>query len=315
MSHQQFSLRGQLQLQIDQSTDDMLRALTARLKNATMGGEGVTLGVHRGTVRAIAFSPDGTLAASASGDHTCVIWDVERRVRRATLGSVPENLTGGGVGSGHKHIVTSVSISPDGAFVATGSYDKTLRVWSLPDGEPLAVMNGHMQIVSAVAFQPGAVASALLSASVDSTVRLWRLSQDGDEDWAFFPWGGGVLLEFAFAHTQASFLSDEHADSEDFRRRTNRQRKHIPHMKCELTTLSCSSPVVAAVFTSGGDKIVAASSDGAIKVWTTDMVSRATLSQVCVCVCVCMRARAEAYGCACVHAVRMCMLCVRERSL
>ena len=259
-----------------------LRSITSAVKDvaATMGGgEGVTLGAHRGTVRAIAFSPDGKLAATSSGDHTCMVWDLERRVRMATLGSVPENLTGGGVGSGHKHILTSVSISPDGAFVATASYDKTLRVWSLPEGEPLAIMSGHMQIVSAVAFQPGIAASALLSASVDSTVRLWRLSQEGDENWEHFPWGNGVLLEFAFAHTQASFLSDDHEDSEDFRRRTNRQRKHIPQMKCELTTLTCSSPVVAAVFSSGGEKIVAVSSNGAIKVWNAAMVSPSTLSQ------------------------------------
>jgi len=160
----------------------------------------VTLGEHRGSVRGIAFSADGRFVATASGDNTAKIWNLELGRHHLTLGSVPENLTGGGVGSGHKHIVTSVSFAPDGRLLASGSYDKTLRIWSLLDGSTLAIMSGHMQIVTSTQWHP--TASAVLTASVDSTVRLWRLSKDGSEDWSCFPWGNGVILEFAFAHTQ-----------------------------------------------------------------------------------------------------------------
>jgi WD40 repeat protein len=242
------------------------------------GAKGVvTLGVHRGSIRQIAFSPDGKHAATASGDNTVVVWDLDNASAGVTLGSVPDNLTGGGVGTGHKHIVTSVCFSPDGRFVASGSYDKTLRVWSMPNGTMLAVMTGHMQIVSSVAFHPSS--SAVMTGSVDSTVRLWRLSQDGNEDWSIFPWGNGVILEFAFAHTQASFLSDDHEDSEEFYRRTNRQRRHIPEMKCDLCTLSTSSPVVSAVFSTTGDRVVAGSTDGAIRVWDYARISASTIPQ------------------------------------
>ena len=245
------------------------------LKEVAAGGVPrgvVTLGGHRGSVRCVAFSPDGRHAATASGDNTLAVWDLRSASKRLDLGTVPENLTGGGVGAGHRHIVTSVAFSPDGGFVVSASHDKTLRVWSMQDGSALATFIGHMQIVTSVQFQPTASAAGawrLLSASVDSTVRLWRLDHDGESDWSLFPWGNGVTLEFAFAHTQASFLSDDHADSEHFRRRTNRQRKHLPAMKCDLVTLCASSPVVCSQFTEDGERIVAASSDGSIKVWAT----------------------------------------------
>lgn len=57
-----------------------------------------------------------------------------------TLGSLPNNLTGGGVGKGHSHIVSGVDFSPDGEFVCTSSYDKSLRIWRASNGEPLAVL-------------------------------------------------------------------------------------------------------------------------------------------------------------------------------
>ena len=67
---------------------------------------GNKLGSHHGTVREVVISTDGKLAGSASGDHTGKIWNLETQKCISTLGSRPQNLTGGGIGSGHQHIVT-----------------------------------------------------------------------------------------------------------------------------------------------------------------------------------------------------------------
>ena len=64
------------------------------------------LGWHDGTVRKCVISTNGRLAGTASGDHTAKVWDLESKTCIATLGSRPQNLTGGGIGSGHRHIVT-----------------------------------------------------------------------------------------------------------------------------------------------------------------------------------------------------------------
>jgi WD40 repeat protein len=41
--------------------------------------------------------------------------------------------------TGQSGPVNSVAISPDGRLLASGAYDQTIKLWSLPDGKPLPV--------------------------------------------------------------------------------------------------------------------------------------------------------------------------------
>lgn len=65
------------------------------------------------------FSPDGTKVATASGDKTARIWDVQ---------------TGAPIGESLRHdsAVTHVAFSPDGTKMVTASDDRTARVWYVP---------------------------------------------------------------------------------------------------------------------------------------------------------------------------------------
>ena len=38
---------------------------------------------------------------------------------------------------GHQESIMSVAYSPDGKFIASGSYDKTVRIWNLADGKEI----------------------------------------------------------------------------------------------------------------------------------------------------------------------------------
>ncbi|MCP4372529.1 MAG: hypothetical protein GY797_31150, partial [Deltaproteobacteria bacterium] len=71
------------------------------------------------------------------------------------------------VGSG----VRSVAFSPDGKFLASGSYDNTVRLWEVSTGEQLRELTGHSDSVWSVAFSPDG--KFLASGSDDKTVRLW----------------------------------------------------------------------------------------------------------------------------------------------
>jgi WD40 repeat protein len=48
---------------------------------------------------------------------------------------------------GHTDDVTSCVFSSDGRLAATGSVDGTVRIWSVPEGQPVSVLRGHVGAV------------------------------------------------------------------------------------------------------------------------------------------------------------------------
>jgi hypothetical protein len=73
-------------------------------------------------------------------------------------------------------IVLSVAFSPDGKAIACGSWDNTVKLWSL-DGRELQTFRGHSNGVFSIAFSPDG--KTIASGSADNTVKLWSL--DGRE--------------------------------------------------------------------------------------------------------------------------------------
>ncbi|MEX1363672.1 MAG: protein kinase, partial [Nannocystaceae bacterium] len=72
---------------------------------------------------------------------------------------------------GHTARVYAVATSADGERIATGSQDRTVRIWSAHSGAPIRTLEGHERTVRAVAFSSDAV--RLASASDDGTARIW----------------------------------------------------------------------------------------------------------------------------------------------
>lgn len=76
--------------------------------------------------------------------------------------------------SGHSAAVLSVSFSPDGSLIASGSVDNTMRLWRVSEGNLLRTMRGHPFPVTAIDFSPNGI--LLATGSTDSKLRIWRIS-------------------------------------------------------------------------------------------------------------------------------------------
>ena len=73
--------------------------------------------------------------------------------------------------TGHSSGVMSVSFSPDGARIVSGSDDNTVRVWDAVTGRIINTLTGHNGLVMSVSFSPDG--SQIVSGSYDNTVRVW----------------------------------------------------------------------------------------------------------------------------------------------
>src|SRR5262249_44975747 len=71
---------------------------------------------------------------------------------------------------GHEESVTSVAFSPDGKTVASGGYDKVIRLCEEATGKQLAPLKGHTAAVWSVAFNPDG--KTIASGAEDGTIRL-----------------------------------------------------------------------------------------------------------------------------------------------
>src|SRR5260370_2192001 len=87
-------------------------------------------------------------------------------------GTAPFTYDGYSIYHGHSDYVDAVSWSPDGQYIASGSWDGTVQVWSAHTGFLLTTYKGHKNVVSALAWSPDG--QYIASASCDGTVRVWE---------------------------------------------------------------------------------------------------------------------------------------------
>jgi WD40 repeat protein len=134
------------------------KARTIHLWDTTTGKMIRSLGGHIGSIHGIAFSPDGTLLASAGADGDVRLWDV-------ATGEVKTLLRG------HRGAVFCVAFGPDGKTLAAAGSDHTIRAWDVASGRLIHELAGHANWVFGVAFSRDGM--RLASAGADQTVRIW----------------------------------------------------------------------------------------------------------------------------------------------
>jgi hypothetical protein len=140
---------------------------------------------------AISFLPDGKHAVTVGRGPNMILWDLSSR---RVIGQFDD----------HPDTVWSVSVSPDGALVATGGQDFTgtgdfrIRVWDLRTGEVIGRLSGCTDTISGLRFSPDG--KRLYVTCWDKHLRSWQVL-DGS-------------LQFASSASQALTSLDVSLDGE-----------------------------------------------------------------------------------------------------
>lgn len=125
-----------------------------------------TLEGHAMPVRSLAFSPvDARILFTVSDDKHIHMYDVESRSLISAF-------------SGHASWVMAVDVSHDGSCLATGSSDRTVRLWDLKMGAAVQTLTDHSDQVWSVVFRPpggeGVRVGRLASVSDDRSISLYE---------------------------------------------------------------------------------------------------------------------------------------------
>ncbi|QQP36222.1 Lissencephaly-1 -like protein, partial [Caligus rogercresseyi] len=131
---------------------------------------------HRDWVRNVRLLHDGSLLASCSNDQSVRVWSTSTKDCKEELRD-------------HDHVVECIAWAPEsaapyiaealgeegkanrgGPFLASGSRDKSIKVWDVSTAQVLFTFNGHDNWVRGLVWHPGG--KYLLSASDDKTIRV-----------------------------------------------------------------------------------------------------------------------------------------------
>jgi guanine nucleotide-binding protein subunit beta-2-like 1 protein len=97
-------------------------------------------------------------------------WNLFKEAQDGVVGVPQRQFTG------HNHFVTDVSLSMDGNFCISSSWDKTLRLWNIKTGKTVRQFTGHKKEVFTVSFS--ADNRQIISSGADKEIKLWNTLAD-----------------------------------------------------------------------------------------------------------------------------------------
>lgn len=253
-----------------------------------------TLQGNSNAIYAIAYSDQQNLLASGHEDQTIKLWDVNINSPQ----TLEPDLQPFQILRGHCDRILSIAFSPNGQILASGSADRTIKLWNPRTGKLIKTLQGHRSWVWGIAISPDH--KFLASGSYDHTVKVWdlesgeclqtlqghpssvlavRFSHDGK---TLFSSGYDKLVKHWHLET-GECLHTWEADSSNrvwaMELSPNSQYLatggddrsiklwDIETGECLRLFSGHYHPVISLIFTPDGDRLISGSSDHTIKIW------------------------------------------------
>ncbi|MEG4013289.1 MULTISPECIES: AAA-like domain-containing protein [unclassified Microcoleus] len=157
--------------------------------------------------------------------------------------------------SGHKAAVMTVDISPDSQLIASGSVDKTIKLWRRY-GTEVATLKGHQAIVRSVKFSPDG--QFIASGGDDGTVKIWQRN--------------GTLLKTFQGHTASIWTVAFSPDGQTIASASMDKTVKIWNKNGKLlrTLQGHTAGIPSVAFSPDGKTVATASGDKTVKLWNSD---------------------------------------------
>jgi WD40 repeat protein len=200
-------------------------------------GKQIEYSKHKQTVYCMSFNRDSDRIASASGDGTVHLWDLQGNPLQAPL-------------SPQKGTIYYVSFSPDAQKLAMAFVDGTVGLWDFQSGDKTECM-GHASVVFCLNFSPDG--KLLATASGDGTVRLWDL--EGNEKAKFRHESSVYWVSFS---RDGELLATASGDGKTclWQVKDGKEVAEFKHHEAQVYSV-CFSP--------DGQQVATASQDGSVK--------------------------------------------------
>jgi serine/threonine protein kinase len=209
---------------------------------------GTAKALQNGSPLSVAFSPDGTRLARASGDNSIRQW-LCGTLKAGPVLQVPQTR------------LACLVYSPDGTYLAAASPDGSVLLWDIAAGNLQTMARGHQAAVTGLVFAPDG--KVLASCGLDGTVKLWDVAaakllctvDDGDGNpalaVAFSPDATTLVCGYKSQCLRLWHLEGDRA-----------KRVQVQH--------TWKAPVRAVAFAPGGKSLVAGGGNGTLVVCDWD---------------------------------------------
>lgn len=120
-----------------------------------------------GEIQSMAWNTNGESLAAADENHLIRIWNTSSKEEFPT------------VFSGHTDTVNSINFDPYGYFMASGSADKTIKIWSANKNKLMTSVTAHKDSINSLSWSPDR--KLIASGSNDKTVKIWQVVYEHPE--------------------------------------------------------------------------------------------------------------------------------------